>query len=56
MKTFLRLLASGAALLLPVIAAAEYQLNFKPANTLVGNAVYDLHMFTMIIITVIFFV
>ncbi len=56
LKTFLRLLASGAALLLPVIAAAEYQLNFKPANTLVGNAVYDLHMFTMIIITVIFFV
>jgi cytochrome c oxidase subunit 2 len=40
-------LASG-----PVMA--EYRLNLKPANTELGDIVYDLHTLVMIVITVIF--
>ncbi len=54
LKFFLRRFCQAATLLSPGLAAAEYRLNFKPANTILGQAVYDLHMLTMIIITVIF--
>jgi cytochrome c oxidase subunit 2 len=54
LKAFLRLFASGAASLLPGIAAAEWRLNLKPAATAIGGDIYDLHTLVMIIITVIF--
>lgn len=55
LRAFSRWFCLAATLLAPGLAAAEYRLNFKPANTILGQAVYDLHMLTMIIITVIFF-
>ncbi|UCD69116.1 MAG: cytochrome c oxidase subunit II [Betaproteobacteria bacterium] len=54
LKAFLRLLGSGAALLLPAVAVAEWRLNLKPAATAIGRDIYDLHTLVMIIITVIF--
>ncbi len=54
LTAILRLFCLGAALLLPGIAAAELQWNLKPSNTVLGDAIYDLHMLTMVIITVIF--
>ncbi len=54
LKAFLRLLVPGAAMLLPAIAAAELQWNLKPANTVIGGTIHDLHTLVMVIITVIF--
>ncbi len=54
LKAFSRLFLLAAAMLMPGLASAEYQLNLKPANTALGNAVYDLHTLVMIIITIIF--
>lgn len=54
LKAFSRLLFLAAVLLMPGLASAEMQLNLKPANTLLGNAVHDLHTLVMIIITIIF--
>ncbi len=54
LSIILRRLVQGAVLFLPNIAMAELQWNFKPANTAVGHAIYDLHMLIMIIITIIF--
>lgn len=54
LTAILRLFCLATALLLPGIAAAELQWNLKPSNTVLGNAIYDLHMLTMVIITVIF--
>ena len=50
---FLRLFGLGAAMLVPGIAAAELQWNLKPANTVIGNTIYDLHMLVMWIIVAI---
>jgi len=54
LKAFSRLFCLAAALLAPGLAAAEYRLNLKPSNTILGGTVYDLHTLVMIIITVIF--
>lgn len=54
LKAFLRLFWLAASLLAPGLAMAEYRLNLKPANTVLGDAVYDLHTLVMIIITIIF--
>ena len=54
LKAFVRLLGSGAALFLPLTAAAEWRLNLKPPATAIGSDIYDLHTLVMIIITVIF--
>ena len=54
LKAFSRLLCLAAAILMPGLASAEYQLNFKPSNTALGVAVHDLHTLVMIIITIIF--
>ena len=54
LKAFSRLFSLAAAMLVSGVALAEYRLNLKPANTALGEAVYDLHTLVMIIITVIF--
>ena len=55
LTAFLRLMCLGAVMLVPGLAMAEYRFNLKAANTVLGHAIYDLHLWTMIIITVIFF-
>lgn len=54
LKAVSRLLFLAAVVLMPGLVSAEMQLNLKPANTLLGDAVYDLHTLVMIIITIIF--
>ena len=44
----------GAAMLLPGVAVAELHWNLKPANTVPGHPISDLHLLVMIIITAIF--
>lgn len=47
-------LSLGSATFMPGIAAAESQWNLKLANSAIWDAIYDLHMMTMVIIVVIF--
>ena len=47
-------LSLGSPTFMPGIAAAESQWNLKLANSAIWDAIYDLHMMTMVIIVVIF--
>ncbi|UCH48375.1 MAG: cytochrome c oxidase subunit II [Betaproteobacteria bacterium] len=53
LTAFLRLICVGTVMLVPGLAAAELQWNFKPANTEIGVAVHDLHSLVMWIIVLI---
>lgn len=53
LTAYLRRLGVGVAALMPGIAAAELQWNFKPANTDIGDAIHNLHSLTMWVIVVI---
>jgi cytochrome c oxidase subunit II len=54
LPAFSRLLSLAVLMLLPAVAAADWNLNLQAPKTILAQDIYDLHTIAMIIITVIF--